>query len=141
MRSVLLAAVAALCLAACNSKPGPEQTTPAEFGEVTFYPTVVTPETKVTVSVPVTSQYGLTSVYIVYMRNEDPSDVKFTAPKYLTREITSLTYEGTIPEQKAGTKVTFQVCALTAYNVPSFSQIKEYTVPEEPDGEGGGQPE
>lgn len=41
MKRTLFAAVAALCLAACNSDSGPERTTPAEFGEVTFSPAEV----------------------------------------------------------------------------------------------------
>ena len=130
MKKLLFGAAAALCLAACNSKLGPEYTTPAEFGEVNFYPKAekITSETSVTVEVPVQSLYGFSVIYIVYMLNDDTSDVKNTAPKYLNKEITSHTYIGTIPKCKAGDKVTFQVCAITYYKVPSYSPVYSYTV-------------
>ena len=56
--TILMALLLALCLAACNSDSGPERTTPAEFGEVTFSPAEVAPDTDVTVEAFVTSQYG-----------------------------------------------------------------------------------
>ena len=132
MKKLFVAVVAALSIVACNSNPGPEQTTPAEFGEIVVAPTPVSVGTEVTVQVSVMSEYGFNSVYIAYMLNDDVSDVRFTAARNnLSKEITSFTYKGTIPGQKAGTKVTFWVCALTAYQVASYSAPKEYTIPEE----------
>lgn len=135
MKKPLSALLALLCLAACNSTPGPEHTTPAEFGEVIYFPTEVTSETPVTVEVPVTSQYGFSRVDIVYMLDDDKSDVKAVSPRiFPSAEITSFTYNGTIPKQPAGKKVTFQVRAITSYNVPSYSQPRFYTVPAEEEG-------
>lgn len=141
MKKLLSAVLALLCLAACNSTPGPEHTTPAEFGEVTYFPTEVTSETPVTVEVPVTSQYGFSRVDIVYMLDDDYSDVRAVSPRvFPSAEITSFTYNGTISNKKlAGKKVTFQVRAITFHNVPSYSQPRSYTVPAEE--EGGEKPE
>ena len=43
--------------------------------------------------------------------------------------------EGVIPRQRAGRKVTFRIRAITAYNVPSYTQLREYTVPDEEEEE------
>ena len=136
MKKLLFAAVAVLCLAACNSDPGPEQTTPAEFGAVSFYPAEITSETDVTVEVPVTSEYGFSRVDVVYMLDDDSSDVKVASPRmFPSAEVTSFTYSGKIPKQKGGKKVTFQVRAITFHNVASYSQIRSYTVPEDEEEE------
>lgn len=50
-------------------------------------------------------------------------------------EATSLTYKGTIPRQKAGRKVTFQVRAITAYDVVTLSDPQSYTIPDEEEDE------
>lgn len=134
MKRTLFAAVAALCLAACNSDSGPERTTPAEFGEVTFSPAEVAPDTDVTVEAFVTSQYGFHRIDIVYILDDDDSDVRFTSLlRSFEAEATSLTYKGIIPGQKAGRKVTFRVRAITAYDVVTYSDPRSYTIP---DGEG-----
>lgn len=44
-------------------------------------------------------------------------------------------YSGTIGKEKAGTKVTFQILAVSAYGVYTFSEVYEYTVQEETDPE------
>ena len=134
MKRTLFAAVAALCLAACNSDSGPERTTPAEFGEVTFSPAEVAPDTDVTVEAFVTSQYGFHRIDIVYILDDDDSDVRFTSLlRSFEAEATSLTYKGIIPGQKAGRKVTFRVRAITAYDVVTYSDPRSYTIP---DGKG-----
>lgn len=134
MRRTFFAAVTALCLAACNSNSGPERTTPAEFGEVTFSPTEVTPDTEVTVEAVVTSQYGFHRVDIVYILDDDDSDVRFASLlRTFEAETTSLTYKGTIPRQKAGRTVTFWVRAITAYDVVTLSDSRSYTIPDEED--------
>lgn len=38
-------------------------------------------------------------------------------------------------KEKAGTKVTFQILAVSAYGVYTFSEVYEYTVQEETDPE------
>ena len=65
MRRTFFAVAAALCLSACNSESGPERTTPAEFGEVTFSPAEVAPDTEVAVEAFITSEYGFRRVDIV----------------------------------------------------------------------------
>lgn len=133
MKKLLIVLAAAVLLAACNSKPGPEHSTPAEFGEVTLSPLRLSSETDVVVKVPVTSRYGFRNVGIVYMLDSDESDVRTTSVLPVDKNITDFTYEGTIPRQKAGTKVSFRVRAITAYKVTSYSQEMSYTIPEETD--------
>ena len=128
MKRTLFAAVAALCLAACNSDSGPERTTPAEFGEVTFSPA------EVAVEAFITSEYGFRRVDIVYFFDDDESYVLFASPmRSFDAETRALTYKGIIPGQKAGRKVTFRVRAITAYDVVTYSDPRSYTIP---DGEG-----
>ena len=135
MRRTFFAAVAALCLAACNSDSGPERTTPAEFGEVTFSPAEVAPDTEVAVEAFITSEYGFRRVDIVYFFDDDESYVLFASPmRSFDAETKALTYKGIIPGQKAaGRKVTFRVRAITAYDVVTYSDPRSYTIP---DGEG-----
>ena len=47
----------------------------------------------------------------------------------------SKNYKATIEGQKAGTKVTFQILAVSAYSVYTFSEVYEYTVQEESEPE------
>ena len=133
MKTRLFTVVAALSLLACNSSQGPERTTPAEFGEVSFSPAVIRADADVTVEVSVTSRYGFSRVDIVYWLDDDESDVRAVSPYPFptapTAAEASLSYSGKIPGQKAGRKVTFRVRAITFYNVPSYSQPREYTVP------------
>ena len=135
MKRTLFAAVAALCLAACNSDSGPERTTPAEFGEVTFSPAEVASDTEVAVEAFITSEYGFRRVDIVYFFDDDESYVLFASPmRSFDAETRALTYKGIIPGQKAaGRKVTFRVRAITAYDVVTYSDPRSYTIP---DGEG-----
>lgn len=135
MKRTLFAAVAALCLAACNSDSGPERTTPAEFGEVTFSPAEVASDTEVAVEAFITSEYGFRRVDIVYFFDDDESYVLFASPmRSFDAETKALTYKGIIPGQKAaGRKVTFRVRAITAYDVVTYSDPRSYTIP---DGEG-----
>ena len=135
MKRTLFAAVAALCLAACNSDSGPERTTPAEFGEVTFSPAEVASDTEVAVEAFITSEeYGFRRVDIVYFFDDDESYVLFASPmRSFEAETKALTYKGIIPGQKAGRKVTFRVRAITAYDVVTYSDPRSYTIP---DGEG-----
>ena len=141
MKRTLFAAVAALCLAACNSDSGPERTTPAEFGEVTFSPAEVGSDTEVAVEAVITSEYGFRRVDIVYFFDDDESYVLFTSPmRSLEAETKALTYKGIIPGQKAGRKVTFRVRAVTAYDVVTYSDPRSYTIPKEDEEEKPEQP-
>lgn len=107
-----------MSLSACNPDRGPEYTTPAEFGEVTVSPQIMAFDSEVRVKVSVSCPYGLRNVCILYML-----------------DVTSFDYEGVIPRQRAGRKVTFRIRAITAYNVPSYTQFREYTVPDEEEEE------
>lgn len=141
MKRTLFAAVAALCLAACNSDSGPERTTPAEFGEVTFSPAEVAPDTEVAVEAFITSEYGFRRVDIVYFFDDDESYVLFASlMRSFDAETRALTYKGTIPGQKAGRKVTFRVRAVTAYDVVTYSDPRSYTIPKEDEEEKPEQP-
>lgn len=141
MRRTFFTAAAALCLAACNSSSGPERTTPAEFGDVTFSPTEVTADTEVTVEASITSEYGFRRVDIVYILDDDESDVRFASLlRSFEAEAKSLSYKGIIPGQKAGRKVTFWVRAITAYDVVTLSDPRSYTIPKEEEDEKPEQP-
>ena len=58
---------------------------------------------------------------------EQPDD----AAQYPTADEIDRQREG----QKAGTKVTFQILAVSAYSVYTFSEVYEYTVQEESEPE------
>lgn len=141
MKKLLFAAVAALCLASCNKELGPEYTTAAEIGTIAVFPAVPTAADEVTITAPVTSLYGLHAVRIAYQLDGNPETAKFTTPVYYTKDHTSVTFKGTIPPQKAGTKVEYQVQATTPYSVFSFSELKSYTVQNSYDPDGGEQEE
>lgn len=130
IKNLLLATAAALSLAACNTELGPEYSTLPAFGEVSYTPALVTPENTVSVSVAITSQYGLQRAWIAYFLNDDELNIKTTAPYFYTKAHTSVTFKGTLPKQVAGTKVTFRVVAATPYDVLDGSQIHSYTVTE-----------
>lgn len=107
MKTRLFTVLAAMCLSACNSSRGPEYTTPAEFGEVSVSPRVMASDSEVLVKVSVSCSYGLRNVCILYMLDGDKSDVRTVAKTEPPADITSFDYEGIIPRQKAGRKVTF----------------------------------
>lgn len=56
-----------------------------------------------------------------------------SVPRKTSRKTTS--YKATIEGQKAGTKGTFQILAVSAYSVYTFSEVYEYTVQEESEPE------
>lgn len=124
-----------MSLSACNPDRGPEYTTPAEFGEVTVSPQIMSFDSEVRVKVSVSCPYGLRNVCILYMLDGDESDVRTVAKTEPPADVTSFDYEGVIPRQRAGRKVTFRIRAITAYNVPSYTQLREYTVPDEEEEE------
>ena len=132
---LLLTVLAAMSLSACNPDRGPEYTTPAEFGEVTVSPQIMAFDSEVRVKVSVSCPYGLRNVCILYMLDGDESDVRTVAKTEPPADVTSFDYEGVIPRQRAGRKVTFRIRAITAYNVPSYTQLREYTVPDEEEEE------
>lgn len=77
-----------------------------------------------------------------------PASVFYTASTRIRKRLKSLkqvwfgsekdkskNYKATIEGQKAGTKVTFQILAVSAYSVYTFSEVYEYTVQEESEPE------
>ena len=103
-----------MSLSACNPDRGPEYTTPAEFGEVTVSPQTMAFDSEVRVKVSVSCPYGLRNVCILYMLDGDESDVRTVAKTEPPADVTSFDYEGVIPRQRAGRKVTFRIRAITA---------------------------
>ena len=102
-----------MSLSACNPDRGPEYTTPAEFGEVTVSPQTMAFDSEVRVKVSVSCPYGLRNVCILFMLDGDESDVRTVAKTEPPADVTSFDYEGVIPRQRAGRKVTFRIqCAL-----------------------------
>lgn len=72
MKKLLIMAVAACCLAACNKELGPEYKVAPVISGVTFSPQEVHAGENVHVSATVTSEYGFTGISILYSLNEDP---------------------------------------------------------------------
>ncbi len=70
-----------MSLSACNPDRGPEYTTPAEFGEVTVSPQIMSFDSEVRVKVSVSCPYGLRNVCILYMLDGDESDVRTVAKR------------------------------------------------------------
>lgn len=131
MKKMLVALAAVFALTACNKEIGPEYSTPAEFGEVTRLPALVTADDAVTLQVTITSPYGLNAAQVAYYLNDDLSTIKSSKPTlFQGQSQTSVVYkaEKAIPKQEAGTKVSFQIVAETPFNVISGTRIYEYTV-------------
>ena len=75
-----------MSLSACNPDRGPEYTTPAEFGEVTVSPQIMSFDSEVRVKVSVSCPYGLRNVCILYMLDGDEPSRQPTSPRSITRE-------------------------------------------------------
>ncbi|MDE5621923.1 MAG: hypothetical protein K2K30_02970 [Alistipes sp.] len=133
MKQLLLAALALCVCAACNDELGPEYSTYPSFSDFTYTPRFVTADDTVDVSVDITSEYGLSAAWVVYCLNDDLSTSK-TSGRWLYKGDSdkSVTFvaKDAIPQQPAGTKVTFQVQAQTPYGVIGFTQLYSYTVEE-----------
>lgn len=130
MRKLLLAAalLCGLALASCNKELGPEYKTPPQIGDVTFVPAAVQPDQAVAVSAPVTCPYGLDAIYIVYWLDDNMEAAEMDGLRRYTKEQTSVNYSGNIKEQKAGTKVSFIVVAVSPYNAMAVTKQFDYTV-------------
>lgn len=136
MKKLLIMAVAACCLAACNKELGPEYKVAPVISNVSYSPQEVHAGDDVRVTATVTSQYGFTGISIIRVLNDDDTKVKEEGAWLSTNKTdTEKRYSGTIGKEKAGTKVTFQVLAVSAYSVYAFSEVYEYTVQEESEPE------
>lgn len=137
MKKLLIMAVAACCLAACNKELGPEYKVAPVISNVSCSPGLddVHAGDDVRVTATVTSEYGFTGISILRALNDDETKVKEEGAWLSTNKTdTEKRYSGTIGKEKAGTKVTFQILAVSAYSVYTFSEY-EYTVQEETDPE------
>lgn len=85
MKKLLIMAVAACCLAACNKELGPEYKVAPVISGVTFSPQEVHAGENVHVSATVTSEYGFTGISILYSLNEDPETTE--EPKDVLRGV------------------------------------------------------
>lgn len=127
MKKLCFAALALLLLAACNQELGPEYTTPPQFGVITFSPITPKATQEVTVNAQITSTYGLQAAQIVFRLNDDQKQ-DATKPFYYKETDVSVNFKGVIPKQVPGTKVTFQVIAVTPHGVLNGSKPYSYTV-------------
>jgi len=129
MKKWILAAAAALSLAACNDKElGPEYTTVAQFGTVERRPEVVTSDDAVQIAVQITSEYGLQQAFLLYwLDGNTDAPLKTQSIPYL-ETTKAVTFTTTIPKQKVGTQVGYQVVAITPYNVWSWTEPETYQV-------------
>jgi len=130
--------IAGLLLAACNSKElGPEYTTVARFGAVSYAPAVVTSNDAVVVSVPITSEYGLQQAFLLYWLDGNTEAPVRTQPIPYLETSQAVTFSSRIPRQSVGTKVGFQVVAITHYGVWSWTDPTTYTVDSPAASDGG----
>lgn len=136
MKKLLIMAAAVCCLAACNKELGPEYKVAPVISNVVYNPTEVHAGEDVRVTATVTSEYGFTGISILRWLNDDAKEVKEEGAWLSTNKTdTEKRYSGTIGKQKAGTKVSFQVLAASAYSVFTLSEVYEYTVQDEADPE------
>lgn len=110
MKKLLIMAVAACCLAACNKELGPEYKVAPVISNVSCSPGLddVHAGDDVRVTATVTSEYGFTGISILRALNDDETKVKKEGAWLSTNKTdTEKRYSGTIGKEKAGTKVTF----------------------------------
>lgn len=93
-----------MSLSACNPDRGPEYTTPAEFGEVTVSPQIMSFDSEVRVKVSVSCPYGLRNVCILYMLDGDESDVRTVAKTEPPADVTSLITRESFPGREPAGK-------------------------------------
>lgn len=132
MKKLILAAVATLVLVACNKEVGPEYSVAPVVSSVVSTPIAPTTDTDINVTAKVTSQYGLTMIWIHFWPVGDESKAQSTTPFYCRGESdTMVSFKGKIPKQKAG-KYIYVVGAQSAmpYGVIGSSEPHEFTVTE-----------
>lgn len=128
MKKLLIMAVAACCLAACNKELGPEYKVAPVISGVTFSPQEVHAGENVHVSATVTSEYGFTGISILYSLNEDPETTE--EPKdqvwFGSEKDKSKNYKATIEGQKAGTSDLPDTCRLCVQRVYVLRGVRIY---------------
>ena len=104
MKKLLIMAVAACCLAACNKELGPEYKVAPVISNVSCSPGLddVHAGDDVRVTATVTSEYGFTGISILRALNDDETKVKEEGAWLSTNKTdTEKRYSGTIGKEKA----------------------------------------
>ena len=140
MKNLKIFALLALCVAVLSSCISHENEEVPEygpmgfpkFGNVVITPNrVVTEEDAVTVEASVSCIYGLKAVAVGYWINDDTKTMRVVGNKfYRGDKDTSVKFKADkiIPQQLAGTKVSFQVVAKSTFDVQNTSEVYSFTV-------------
>ena len=129
MKRFLALIATGVLLAACHDKVrGPEYTTGAQFGPIVYTPMPPVSTANVSVSVPITSLYGLQQAFLVYWLDGRMDAAVQTQPVPYLETSKEVTFTAMIPKQSVQTKVGFQVVAITPYGVWSVSETVTYIV-------------
>ena len=147
MKKMLFLALVAMTVAtmtACNKEhqSGPEYQTPTDIEGIVFWSKGKNP-----------SSYRLYLALIRYTVDQSAvttpsedyepgvertaSEVEYEPDRLQTRAI----YQGEIPKQPVGSKVSFYIWTISPFGVVSYSFPQEYTVTVESNGTGGLEPE
>lgn len=164
MKKMLFLALVAMTVAtmtACNKEhqSGPEHQTPTDIEGIVFWSKGKNPSSPIAADQPVVVNATLSNPYRLYLAlirytvdqsavttpSEDyepgvertASEVEYEHDRLQTRAI----YQGEIPKQPVGSKVSFYIWTISPFGVVSYSFPQEYTVTVESNGTGGLEPE
>lgn len=130
MKKLLIMAVAACCLAACNKELGPEYKVAPVISNVSCSPGLddVHAGDDVRVTATVTSEYGFTGISILRALNDDETKVKEEGAWLSTNKTdTEKRYSGTIGKEKARHESDFpDTCRLCLRRVYVLRGIRIY---------------
>ena len=142
MKQIKIFALIALCLAALSScishdneyAPEYEKEGMPVFGKITMTPSkVVTDKDAVSVEVDVVCPFGIKAIQLYYWLdgNFDKKVATKVAP-FKGKSDVAVTYKGKniIPKQRAGVKVSFQLVALSTYDMSNTTNVATYEVVE-----------
>lgn len=161
MRKLLflaLVAMAADSMTACNEehKEGPEYKTPTTIDGIVFWSKGKNPSSPIAADQPVVVNATLENPYRLYLAmiryTVDQSEVETPSEGYVPgaekiaseyeyehdRLLTYAIYQGEIPAQPVGSKVSFYIWTISPFAVVSASYPQEYTVTVESNGGSGG---
>lgn len=142
MKKIKLMAVLMLCLTALGScidhdnEYAPEYGDEGmpKFGRVDMKPSrVITSDDAVSVTVDITCFFGMRGAQLYYWLNDNVEKPVSTKTQWFKGlEDKAVTFKGDkiIPKQKAGTKVTFQIAAESAYGMRNLTDPISYEVAE-----------
>lgn len=164
MKKMLFLALVAMTVAtmtACNKEhqSGLEYQTPTDIEGIVFWSKGKNPSSPIAADQPVVVNATLSNPYRLYLAlirytvdqsavttpSEDyepgvertASEVEYEPDRLQTRAI----YQGEIPKQPVGSKVSFYIWTISPFGVVSYSFPQEYTVTVESNGTGGLEPE